>query len=641
MESDLSETVDALPGLVWTAFPDGRAEFVNRGWREYTGLSLEQVSGAGWQAAVHPEDLPFLLDSWFTIIASAQPGEAQARLRRFDGVYRWFLFRASPMTDSAGQVIKWCGINTDIENHKRDEASIRTNAQHFRLVVDMLPTRIVLVTPEGELDHANRHTLEYSGMTAKEYKASWAAGELVHPDDRQTVAATISASLGSGMPYDSESRHTCANGIYRWLRVQGFPLRDEEAQIVLWLFLQTDIDDRKQADERLRKSAVQMTKAQQLSSCGSFYWCPETDGMSWSDELYRIFGVEPGASVTLDMVTARALPSDAHIVDRILEQAREGKELDCEYRVSLPNGSIKYVLMQAHAIHDPHGRVEYIGAVQDVTARRQSEDTLNSLQAELAHASRVNSLGALTASIAHEINQPLAGIVTNASTGMRMLNATPPDVEGALEMLRRTLRDGHRASDVIGRLHSMFKKEVLASAPVDLGEAALEVIRLLRVEMLRKRISLQLDIAHDLPAVTGDRIQLQQVMLNLLMNAVEATRDVDDDQKQILLKIEREDATYARLTVTDSGVGFDLQHAARLFDPFYTTKAGGLGVGLSVCRCIIDRHGGSLWASGTERSGATFAFRVPFGGNPAAAGDSSLPGGNRQNADAAHTVRHL
>ncbi|MBP0595416.1 PAS domain-containing protein [Paraburkholderia sp. LEh10] len=396
------------------------------------------------------------------------------------------------------------------------------------------------------------------------------------------------------------------------METHAAPLRSSDGSIVQ-LGVTRDITARKQADEQLRKSAALMAKVEQLSLSGSFCWRPSSGGITCSDQLYRIYGIEPGARITMDIVTARVHPGDRHIVYNALEQAQAGKDLECDYRLLLPGGFIKYVRMQAHATYDSQGRLDYIGAVQDVTERRQSEEALDGLRAELAHVSRVNGLGALTASIAHEINQPLAGIMTNARIVLRLLGTDPPNVEGALETARRTIRDGHRASEVVTRLRAIFRKEVVMTDAVDLREAACEVIELLRTEIRRKQIVLQLKALGDLPAVTGDKVQLQQVVLNLLLNAVEAMQGVGDRPRRILVEIERDDGDLIRLAVTDSGAGFEPEHAARLFDAFYTTKREGMGIGLSVSRYIIERHGGRLWATSNKRFGATFSFSVPCG----------------------------
>jgi signal transduction histidine kinase len=255
--------------------------------------------------------------------------------------------------------------------------------------------------------------------------------------------------------------------------------------------------------------------------------------------------------------------------------------------------------------------MEYIGAIQDVTQRRLSEEALGKVRSELAHVARVTSLGALTASIAHEVNQPLSGIITNAGTCLRMLAADPPNIDGARETARRTIRDGNRASDVITRLRALFAKKDATTESVDLNEATREVIALSLSELQRSRLILRAELADDLPPVTGDRVQLQQVILNLLRNASDAMSGVDDRPKKLVIRTERDEGDRVRLTVQDTGVGLEPQAVGRLFEAFYTTKSGGMGIGLSVSRSIIESHHGRLWAAPNDGPGATFSFSIP------------------------------
>jgi signal transduction histidine kinase len=252
--------------------------------------------------------------------------------------------------------------------------------------------------------------------------------------------------------------------------------------------------------------------------------------------------------------------------------------------------------------------------VQDVTAQRASDEALGKLRSELAHMSRVATLGALTASIAHEVNQPLSGIITNASTCLRMLDADPLNIEGARETARRTIRDGNRASDVIKRLRALFSKKDFIVEPVDLNDATQEVTALLRNELQRSQIILQTDLAKDLPPAAGDRVQLQQVILNLLLNAVDAMSDVDGRPRHLTVTTQLEEDDRVRLSVSDVGVGFAAETSEKLFNAFYTTKKGGMGIGLSVSRSIIERHKGQLWASSNDGPGAVFSFSIPVQG---------------------------
>jgi C4-dicarboxylate-specific signal transduction histidine kinase len=286
---------------------------------------------------------------------------------------------------------------------------------------------------------------------------------------------------------------------------------------------------------------------------------------------------------------------------------------DYGIRLRMPDGRVKYLRTKSYGIRHKDGRLEHIGAIQDVTEHRLAEEALSKLQSELTHMARVTTLGALTASIAHEVNQPLSGIVTNASTCLRMLAADPPNVEGARETARRTIRDGNRASDVITRLRALFSKKDTIAERVDLNDATREVIALSLSELQRNRVILRCGLADDLPLVTGDRVQLQQVVLNLLRNASDAMSGVDERPRQLLIRSEREEGDRVRLSVQDRGVGFDPQAMDRLFEAFYTTKNDGMGMGLSVSRSIIERHHGRLWAAPNDGPGATFSFSIPCG----------------------------
>ena len=375
-----------------------------------------------------------------------------------------------------------------------------------------------------------------------------------------------------------------------------------------------DTTERRRSEEELRRSEAFLTEGQRLSSTGSFSWRVDADEITWSEELYRIFEFDPTVRVTLERIGTRIHPEDLASVNDLIERARSGAgNFDHDHRLQMPNRSVKYLHMVAHRTPGRDGRLEYIGAVQDVTPRRLSEEALGDIRSELAHVARITSLGVLTASIAHEVNQPLSGIITNASTCMRMLAADPPNVEGARETARRTLRDGNRASDVIARLRALFGKKSVPNESVDLNEATREVIALSLSELQGKRVILRTELDENLPPVIGDRVQLQQVILNLLLNASDAMSGVEDRPRQMVISTEREEEMRVRLSVRDSGIGFEPQGTERLFEAFYTTKRGGMGVGLSVSRSIIESHRGRLWAAANDGPGVTFSFSIPRG----------------------------
>ena len=369
---------------------------------------------------------------------------------------------------------------------------------------------------------------------------------------------------------------------------------------------------RKQAEEELRRSEAFLAEGQHLSRTGSFSWRMATDEITWSEELYRIFEFDQGVPLTFPLIGSRFHPEDVQLLYEVVDRARGGaSELEYEHRLQMPDRSVKYLHVVARGARDQDGQLEYIGAVQDVTERRVSEEALSNLRSQIARVARVTTLGALTASIAHEVNQPLSGIITNASTCLRMLAADPPNIDGARETARRTIRDGERASDVITRLRALFAKKEAPTESVDLNDATREVIALSSSELQRNRVILRTEFADDLPLVSGDRVQLQQVILNLLLNASDAMAGVDDRPRQLVIRTERDEGGRARLTMQDAGVGFKPQDADRLFEAFYTTKNGGMGVGLSVSRSIIESHHGRLWATPNDGPGAFFSFSLP------------------------------
>ena len=372
-----------------------------------------------------------------------------------------------------------------------------------------------------------------------------------------------------------------------------------------------DITERKRAEEELRRSEAFLAEGQLLSRVGSFSWRVATDEIMCSEQWYRIFEIDRDVRVSFEVIGTRVLPEDVPAFQEQVERSRrDGSDVQLEIRLQMPAGTVKYIHVVAHCREDS-GQREYIGAVQDVTQRRLSEETLAKVRSELAYVARATSLGALTASIAHEVNQPLAGIITNAATCLRMLGADPPDVDGARETARRTIRDGNRASDVITRLRALFSRKEFTLESLDLNEAVREVIALSLSDLQRHRVVLQSDLADDLPIITGNRIQLQQVILNLIRNASDAMVDVHERPRLLLIKTEREDGNRVRLSVRDAGMGLPPQSLDSLFDAFYTTKSGGMGIGLFVSRSIVETHQGRLWAEPNDGPGATFAFSIP------------------------------
>jgi PAS domain S-box-containing protein len=364
----------------------------------------------------------------------------------------------------------------------------------------------------------------------------------------------------------------------------------------------------------LRRSEARLEEAQHIAHVG--YWDREldTNRAIWSDETYRIYGLTPReGSITLAELQERIHPEDRQIWrDAVAEALHGGSRYDVEYRVVRPDGELRIVHSQGDVTWDDAGRPRRMfGIIQDITESKRAAEALRDAQMELAHVNRVTTMGQLTASIAHEVNQPIAATVTNADAALLWLAAQPPDLGEARQALGRIIKDGKRAGDVIGRIRGHVKKVPPQTDRLDINETIREVVALTRSELLRNGVSLQTELV-DLPAIQGDRVQLQQVMLNLIVNAVQAMSEVGEGSRALCISTGMDASGNLLVGVRDSGPGLNPESRDRLFDAFYTTKPGGMGMGLSICRSIIEAHGGRVWATANVPQGSVFQFTLPL-----------------------------
>jgi PAS domain S-box-containing protein len=450
-----------------------------------------------------------------------------------------------------------------------------------------------------------------------EWKKEEAVGKISHQLMRTIFPMPleeITAELLRTGRWEGELVHTKKDGTQAIVASRWSMQRDARGRPRATLETNNDITERKQAENALRRSEAYLTEAQRLSRTGSFGWKVSSGDILWSEETFRIFGYEPTIKPSLDLVAQRTHPADIAGVRQLLDTAsREGKDWEFEHRILMPDGSVKSVHVVARAVTDESGSVEFVGAIMDVSAAKRAEQELRRAQSELAHISRVTTLGELTASIAHEVNQPLAGVVTNAEAALRWLAAEPSNLDQARQALGHIVRDGMRAGDVIHRIRALIKKAPPRMAQVDVNEIVLDVITLTRSELLKQGVSLETRLATGLPPVEGDRVQLQQVILNLVLNAVEAMSGIEEGAREMLISTRREASNGVLVSIQDLGPGLDPQSVDHLFEAFYTTKPDGLGMGLAICRSIIRAHGGRLWATANEPRGAVFQFILPAG----------------------------
>ena len=492
-------------------------------------------------------------------------------------------------------------LRKEIAERERAEEVVRLSEDRLRLVIDTIPHQIWSGPPDGSLDFCNAQWLSYTGLTQDEAQGEgWQ--RMLHPDDRERVLKAWEESVAQGTPYEQEERHRRADGQYRWFLGRGVPLRDSEGKIIWWYGTNTDIQDRKEAE-----GSLQLV----IDTLPALAWSKLPDGSA--DFLNQRFREYTGLS--LEEGLGWGWMNAFHPEDRAEEEWRAafaaGQPFEKEARLRRGDGAYRWFLFRAVPLRDELGRVvKWYGTSNDVEDRKRAEEALSEAQDRLAHVTRTQAMGELAAAIAHEVNQPLTAIVTNANFSLRQLKGATPNLEELRVAIAEIVSDGTRASAVISRIRSLLAKGSLRRTELDINEIIQEVITLLRNELKRSRIQLRTELATGLPRVQGDRVQLQQVLINLIMNALEALRLPPEQPRKLLIRSAK-NADGILVQVQDSGPGIEADLADRIFEPFFTTKPEGIGMGLAISRSIVESHSGQLSLVSDSR-GAVFQFSLPI-----------------------------
>ena len=477
--------VESMPGLAWAARRDGTLEYLNRRFQEYAGTRID----LGWADVLHPDDVAHTIESWSRAVDAGSPYEADHRVRRFDGAFRWFRASARPMRNYEGQVVRWYGVSIDIDDRKRaDEAE-----QSISHLIDTLPAMVWRTTAAGEADYVNSRWKSYTGGSLAHVADPVWQGTYFHPDDADRLAREFRRARETETTFDVTGRVRRADGSYRWFHTRAEPMRDEAGRVVHWYGVDVDIDDWKKAEEE----------------------------------------------------------------------------------------------------------------------RERAEDVLRATQAKLSRASEMATVSQMAASIAHEISQPLAALVANGHAAQRWLSAEPPNLDRALLTVERIVRDGNAAADVVRRIRALFQRTDSARTVLDLNEVIAEVRRLMADDFSARGVTLDIDLARDLPSVVADRVQMQQVIVNLARNGVDAMESDESRPKTLAIRSRRDGPDNLLIEVQDHGKG--LGDVEQVFEPFVTTKEQGMGMGLAISRWIVEAHDGRLWAASNASRGATFSFTIPIG----------------------------
>jgi PAS domain S-box-containing protein len=738
-EDELRAIIDNAPVFLWSDLPDGYCDFLNQRWLNYFNLSLQEAQGPGWAKVLHPDDFAHHLESWQKSVSTGIPFETEARFRRGDGEYRWFLTRAEALRDKTGRIVKWYGTNIDIENLKQTEGRLR-QSEAYLAQAQRLSHSGVAAYNETTILYGSEEIYRIWGFDpAQGVPSRDAVFQRIHPDDRDRLRAEVQRAVDEKRGYSTGYRIVLPDGTAKHLETIGQPVFSASGELVEIVTTQIDVTERKRAEQTLRESEGKIRRLVDANILGICIWNLQgaiveaneaflhmlqygredvvSDRLRWTDltpaewrerderavaelrstgtfqpfekEYFRKDGSRvpvliggalfeqsrnEGVAFVLDLTLRKCAEealqeSEAKFRDYAETASDWFWEVGPDYKVTLltenafgsypadrigtaawdhaldletepekwrllratldsrkpfrdfvhcsagRNGSPMYVKASGKPVFDANGEFRgYRGTGADVTAsvRAQEEhDRLRQLESDLAHMNRLSIMGELAASLVHEITQPIASARNNARAALNFLAKQLPDLGEVREALGSVVGDADRAGDIIDRIRDHIKKAPPRKDRLDLNEAIAEVIVLAGSAITKHGVSVRTDLAEGLSRVQGDRVQLQQVVLNLTLNAVEAMSSVEAGARELLISTEQSQMGSVLVAVRDSGPGIDPEHLERVFEAFYTTKSSGVGMGLSICRSIIDAHGGRLWADVNEPRGAVFQFTLP------------------------------
>jgi PAS domain S-box-containing protein len=625
-ERELSHLVDMVPSHIWRLAPDGEPIFFNKRMVDFLGFAVTDTNKPGMsrltalvESAVHPDDAAQLNDTLRHCLITGDSFDLRHRLRRADGVYRWMSSRAEPMRDQSGRILQWYGLCHDIDDQRHAEEALRQSARQLQQLVDAVPATIWCTTRDGTPTYRNKRHTEVTGVALEDLTAPDGSSSplaiIAHPDDRAAAQQVRARAFETGSTYVVRYRQIRRDGTYRWTESRAEPLRDESGEILQWYGVSVDIDDLVNAQEALRESERQLQ--QLIDALPTQIWAATAEGEPsyLNRRLAEYVGLTlgdldaPDASRLQMAIQSSVHPDDAASVERaLLHSFTTGDTFAMKYRQRRADGVYRWINGRAEPLRDPSGRiVQWYGVSFDIDEDVRTEEELRRTQERLAVASQAASLAELSASIAHEVNQPLAAIVANSHACHRWLSAEPPNVERAKITAERIIRDANAAADVVSRIRALFRQSVKTRASATLGSVISEARGLMAEDAARRRVRMDLEVESDLPLVAFDSVQLQQVLINLIRNGMDAMDSIAGD-RVLGMRVSRM-GDMVRTEISDCGEGVEFPE--KIFEPFFTTKENGMGMGLAICRSIVESHGGKLWAEKNEPHGARFIFTLP------------------------------
>lgn len=623
-ERELSQLVDMVPVQIRRLTPEGEPVFFNKRLLDFFGLSdLAQLDkpdmsrlAAAIRGLVHPEDSAHLLETVRHSLATGEPYSMKYRMRRSDGVYRWVDGRAEPLRDQGGAIVQWYAISIDIDDEVHAQEALRNRERELSQLVHMVPSLLWRLNPEGEPVFFSKRMIEFLGLGVGDYDRPGMSGlaaaiaAFVHPDDAARLKEALDRSIITGETFSLTYRLRRADGVYRWMSGRAEPLRDESGRILQWYGLSHDIDDQLRIEEALRTSTQQLQQMIDAVPVNILSFGPTGKITSASRRYLEQVGAPPEHIEDFEALARHlAHPEDLpRMLQRALDGFATGRPFVNRFRRLDKHGLYPWIEARAQPLRDADGTIVqwYIASIE-IDDELRAQEELRLARETLSRASQAASLAELSASIAHEVNQPLAAVVANSHACQRWLTADPPNLERAQKTVERIIRDANGAADVVSRIRALFKQSVETRHATALGSVVAEARDLMAGEAARRRVRLDIEVDGELPPVALDRVQIQQVLINLIRNGLEAMDAVADGG--VLRLHARRIGTAVQIEISDRGRGVEFPE--RIFEPFFTTKEHGMGMGLAICRSIVESHGGRLWAEKNEPHGSTFIFTLP------------------------------
>ncbi|AMX97764.1 MULTISPECIES: PAS domain-containing protein [Mesorhizobium] len=614
----LEQMIDAVPVNLLSFAPSGRITYTSKRYLEKVGSPPTHINDFDALARdlAHPEDFPTMFRRASNGFASGQPFMNRFRRREKDGVYRWIEARAQPLRDTDGAIVQWYMASIDIEDEMRAQEALRERERELQQLVDALPVHIWSWTPDGKLAYVNRRSLEDLGISGANFEEfTRVAQELIHPEDAPEVLKRSANCLKTGDSFIMRYRRRWKDGSYRWIEGRCEPLRDRDGAIVHWYQVSIDIDEEMRAQVALRERERSLWQLVETLPVMIDCAAPNGEPIYRSRQLREFLGYElelldgKGKSRLSGTLDEGVHPDDlAAVKANYAHSLATGEPYARRHRLRRFDGEYCWVDTRAAPMRNAEGAIVQWNVVcLDIDGEVRVQEELRLAQERLARASQAASLAELSASIAHEVNQPLAAVVANSYACQRWLTAEPPNIERAQKTVERIIRDANSAADVVSRIRALFKQSADAMAYTALDSVIAEARDLIAEEAVRRRVRLDLDVESDLPIVALDRVQIQQVLVNLIRNGIEAMDSVPGD-KVLGLRVRRiGDAI--QIEISDCGPGIEFPD--RIFEPFFTTKEHGMGMGLAICRSIVESHGGRLWVEKNDPHGTAFVFTMP------------------------------